>query len=103
MGPQSHVQKTAAPKMAMGEMPVHDPYNQGSRRLYVISSMATNTPRVPKSIPHPGSTAKARAQGMDAANHGPRYGMNRSTVAINPQSNGLGTPTRKRPMDMGNP
>ena len=51
----------------------------------------------------PGSTAKERAIGNEAAMKGPRYGMNRSSAASRPHSTGFGTPIRKRPTPIGNP
>ena len=44
--PQSHVQKTAAMRMARADTPVEDPYKNGSAALAEITSIATYSPKV---------------------------------------------------------
>src|SRR5687767_8486411 len=79
-GPHSQVQNTAATRTATGDTPVFLPYSDGSTTLLVKSSRAINSPNVRMGATQPVEIARDRPIGIDAAIHGPMYGMNLRTV-----------------------
>src|SRR4051812_15238840 len=73
-GPHSQVQNTAAASTASGVMPVEVPYSHGSITFATMISMTAKRPKVNKGLVQLGSTANARANGIEAAIHAPAYG-----------------------------
>src|SRR5215207_5606132 len=93
-GPHNHIQKTAASITATADTPVFLPYSQGSNRLLLNSSSATNRPTVQMVGAQPGENASDSPIGSRAAIQGPMYGTNRNAIATMPQRTALGTPMK---------
>ena len=84
--PHSTVQKIAAIKMAIAEIPVDSPYSMGSAKFAVRISSSPKITVVQMSVFHSGETAKANNNGPMAAIHIPTYGTKRSRqVSTTPQ------------------
>src|SRR3982750_3005875 len=79
IGPQSHVQKTAATSTASVDMPVLDPYSSGSTAWLTMSSIVTKSATVAKKTLLCSKNPNATTIGPAAPIHGPMYGTKRKT------------------------